>query len=236
MSNTGNLGLPLVQPSQAQKHVTVNESLVRLDGLTQLVLVSASTAVPPQSAVDGTSYSVPSGAVNDWAGHDGDIAVSSNGGWVFVTPQIGWQAWIADASYAARFNGETWLPGALAQSPNGAQSGFSVLEFDHTIDAGSTNSTTEMIPAHAMIFGVSGVVTEAVTGTLTSWSLGVAGSPTQFGSGLGRAADSYILGTLSSPSTVYSPTTLLLTGTGGDFASGTVRLALHYYSMTIPTI
>lgn len=235
MSNTGNLGLPLVQPSQAQKHVTVNESLARLDGLTQLVLVSISTANPPTSAVDGTSYGVPFGAINSWAGHGGEIAIFSNGGWVFVAPQTGWQAWIADTSIAARFNGTAWVSGALAQSPNGAESGFSVLEFDHTIGAGGTNTTVVMIPAHAMVFGVSGVVTDSIIGTLTSWSLGKSGSPMQFGSGLGKSANSYVLGTLSSPSTVYSPAALLLTANGGDFASGTVRLAIHYYSMTIPT-
>lgn len=236
MSNTGNLGLPLVQPSQAQKHVTVNESLARIDGLTQLVLVSNTTATPPVSAVDGTSYGVPAAGVNEWVGQDGSIAIYSNGGWVFVAPQIGWQAWIADTAIAARFNGTAWAHGALAQSANGAKSGFSVLEFDHIITAGATDATTEMIPAHAMVFGVSGVVTSEITGTLTDWSLGKAGSPTQFGSGLGVSTNSYILGTLSSPNTEYSLTPLVLTANGGDFAGGTVRLAIHYYSLTIPTV
>ena len=31
--NTARLGLPLLQPAQAQKHVTVNDALVRLDYL-----------------------------------------------------------------------------------------------------------------------------------------------------------------------------------------------------------
>ena len=31
--NTARLGLPLLQPAQAQKHVTVNDALVRLDGV-----------------------------------------------------------------------------------------------------------------------------------------------------------------------------------------------------------
>ena len=34
--NTARLGLPLLQPAQAQKHVTVNEALMRLDGLVNL--------------------------------------------------------------------------------------------------------------------------------------------------------------------------------------------------------
>ncbi|MEH6833846.1 MULTISPECIES: DUF2793 domain-containing protein [Falsihalocynthiibacter] len=236
MTNTGNLGLPLVQPSQAQKHITVNESLAKLDGLTQLILISISTGTPPLSASDGASYGVPIGGVNAWAGHDGEVAIFSNGGWVFSNPQTGWRAWIADQAYLALFDGSTWAQGAVAQSPNGAKSGFSVLEFDHVISAGSSNSTAVMIPSHAMLFGVSGVVVSDVTGTLTSWSLGKSGSLSQFGSGLGLASNSYVRGTLSSPYTEYSPTSLLLTADGGDFASGTVRLAIHYYSLTIPSI
>ncbi|AML52402.1 DUF2793 domain-containing protein [Falsihalocynthiibacter arcticus] len=146
MTNTGNLGLPLVQPSQAQKHITVNESLAKLDGLTQLILISISTGTPPLSASDGASYGVPIGGVNAWAGHDGEVAIYSNGGWVFSIPQTGWRAWIADHAYSALFDGSNWTQGALAQSPNGAKSGFSILEFDHVISAGSSNSTVVVIP------------------------------------------------------------------------------------------
>mgnify|MGYP001796473623 CR=1 FL=1 len=46
MSETLNMGLPLVQPSQAQKHVTVNEALVRLDALGQMVLASRALPSP----------------------------------------------------------------------------------------------------------------------------------------------------------------------------------------------
>lgn len=71
MSETAQLGLPLVQPAQAQKHVTVNEAFARLDGLTQLVLSSTTVTVPPSGLADGVSYGVPTGAVNEWAGHGG---------------------------------------------------------------------------------------------------------------------------------------------------------------------
>ena len=44
---TSNLSLPFIMPAQAQKHVTVNEALVRLDGLAQLRLQSISVTTPP---------------------------------------------------------------------------------------------------------------------------------------------------------------------------------------------
>jgi hypothetical protein len=71
MTDTANLALPLVQPAQAQKHVTVNEALARIDGLAQLTLQSVSETVPPVSPAEGTAYGVPSGAVECLGGAGG---------------------------------------------------------------------------------------------------------------------------------------------------------------------
>jgi hypothetical protein len=46
MSSTTNLSLPYLASGQAQKHVTVNESLQRLDALVQLAVASDRTAQP----------------------------------------------------------------------------------------------------------------------------------------------------------------------------------------------
>ena len=72
MTETSHLGLPLLAPAQAQKHVTVNEALTRLDAMVQLRVISTSLATPPSSAIEGDCYGVPVGAVNDWAGRDGE--------------------------------------------------------------------------------------------------------------------------------------------------------------------
>lgn len=56
-----NLLFPYLAPGQAQKHVTVNDSLRRLDALVQLSVISASTAAEPGSPADGAVYIVPSG-------------------------------------------------------------------------------------------------------------------------------------------------------------------------------
>ena len=47
MADTTNLTLPLLAASQAQKHVTVNEALTRLDGAVQLRLRSRVLTDPP---------------------------------------------------------------------------------------------------------------------------------------------------------------------------------------------
>ena len=77
-------------------------------------------------------------------------------------------------------------------------------------------------------------VTEAITGTLTGWSLGTADAPDRFGSGLGLGAGSWARGILSTPMTYWQSEPLRLTATGGSFAGGSVRLALHWWELRLP--
>jgi len=236
MSETSQLGLPLVQPAQAQKHVTVNEALVRLDALTHLTLQSRTLSVPPTTALDGDTYVVPTGAVNDWSGKIGDIAIYSNGGWVFVTPQNGWRGFIADEEKPAVFDGSDWVASALSVTPNGAVAGFDSVEFDHVIGAGATSVTSVEIPQYAMVFAVTGRVKTAITGAVTDFDLGVASSTNRYGGGLGLAQGSWLVGITGQPVTYYADTPLQLTANGGDFAAGEVRLVLHYFLATPPGV
>ncbi|KMW56590.1 hypothetical protein AIOL_001544 [Candidatus Rhodobacter oscarellae] len=236
MAETLQLGLPLLQPAQAQKHVTVNEALTKLDGLTQLVLASATVVTPPLAAVDGEAYFVPVGAVNAWAGQEGQVAVWSNGGWVFSTPSLGWRGYIADEGTAATFDGSGWVRAALAVSPNGAASTFQVVEFDHAFGAEAVSTPGTQIPQYAMVFAVTGRVKTAITGAVTSFDIGVSGAVNRYGGGIGLAQGSWFVGITGQPVTYYADTPLELTANGGDFAAGEVRLALHYYLPTVPSV
>jgi hypothetical protein len=234
MTDTNRLALPLLQPAQAQKHVTVNESLMRLDGLVNLVLASRAVTMPPAAVVDGLCYGVPAGAVNAWAGQDGKVAIGSNGGWVFAQPQFGWRAFVTDEGRSAIHDGVDWLAGALTLAASGAAMLAGVLETDHVIAPGASSVTAAIIPSHAMVIGVSGRVISEVTGTLATWQLGNSDSPDRFGSGIGLPQGSWVRGMLSQPMTFWAPTALLLTATGGDFSGGTVRLAVHYLEIALP--
>lgn len=234
MSETSQLSLPLLSPSQAQKTVTVNEAFSRLDGLVQLVLASRSATVPPGAAPEGTSYAVPGGAVNAWAGQDGNIATFANGGWVFVAPKRGWRGFIADESAFAVYDGTGWQAGEVAVSPSGAGTFLKIDEFTHAIAAGATSTTTQQIANGVMVLAVTARVLAPITGTLTSWELGTAGAEDRFGSGLGLAAGSYARGMLSQPLTYWGAASLVLTAAGGSFAGGTVRIAVHYIDLALP--
>ena len=236
MSTTANLGLPLLQAAQAQKHVTVNEGLVLLDGTSNLTLISAGETVPPALSNDGDCYGVAAGATGDWVGHETEIAIRSNGGWVFVVPQKGWRAWVQDQQIPAMFDGSVWIAGAVAVSQNSAATVHEIIEIDHSISAGPNSIVTTAIPAHSMVIGVTGRITGAFTGALSDWKLGVAAADNRYGSGLGLVLGSWVRGLTSTPQTYYSDTDLVLSGTGGDFAGGQVRLAIHLLRLNIPLV
>lgn len=235
MTETAKLSLPLVAPSQAQKHVTVNESLGRLDAAVQLSVLSRAVATPPVAALDGDTYLVAPGSVNEWAGQDGRIAVRQNGGWIFLQPTAGWRAFVSDESLRLLHDGTAWADGAVAVTPGGAALGFRAHEFDHVLTAGATSLTSPEIPAFAVVFGVTGRVLSDVTGSLTSWRIGVSGADDRYGTGIGTLGGSFLRGLTGTPLTYYAPTELLLTAEGGTFdGGGIVRFAVHYTTVGLP--
>ncbi|MDO9525575.1 MAG: DUF2793 domain-containing protein [Gemmobacter sp.] len=98
MTETTRLDLPLLVPSQAQKHVTVNETVQRLDGLVQAVVQDAGQVTPPGAPVEGQVWIVATGAVNGWAGWDGDMAMAVEAGWLRLTAPVGTRVWDLGAS------------------------------------------------------------------------------------------------------------------------------------------
>ena len=119
-------------------------------------------------------------------------------------------------------------------SLNNAASIQEVLETDHVISAGSTSTVAAAIPAHSIVWGVTGRVLTGITGTLSNWRLGISAANNRYGSGLGLAQGAWVRGLTGSPQTYYSDTDLILTGDGGDFTSGEVRLAVHLLRLTLP--
>jgi len=99
MSQSSRLGFPYLAAAQAQKHVTVNESLLRLDALAQLSAKSATIAAEPASPTDGDIYILPAGKTGAaWgAMANGAIAYYRDGVWEELTPRPGWQCVAEDS-------------------------------------------------------------------------------------------------------------------------------------------
>ena len=233
-TETMRLQLPLLQPAQAQKHVTVNEALMRLDGLANAVLESVSVIVPPEVAIDGQCWGIPQGAGGAWAGQAGRIAVGANGGWVFTAPSRGMRAFVADQGVEAVFDGQGWFMGAATFGAMGSGLAFGMAEGEVTVGSGASFNTGIAIPSGAMVIGAVARVTQALTGGLTTWRLGTADSNNRFGQGLGKTAGSWTRGMLGAPMTYYTGATLLMTGEGGGFTGGKVKLAVHWLELRLP--
>ena len=86
------LGLPYLMPAQAQKHVTHNEALARLDLLVQLVVQAFEATEPPSLPLDGQIWALGPAPAGDWAGQAGQLAARVDGVWQFIAPQEGWRA------------------------------------------------------------------------------------------------------------------------------------------------
>ena len=107
-TNSARLGLPFIQPAQAQKHVTHNEAIQGLDAIVQLVLVRRDATVAPADPAHGAVYALGIGAQGVWAGRDGQLGAWHNGGWQFYTPLEGWRAWDLDTQRGYVLRAGVW--------------------------------------------------------------------------------------------------------------------------------
>ncbi|MBS0528891.1 MAG: DUF2793 domain-containing protein [Proteobacteria bacterium] len=118
MTDTPNLGMPYIDGSQAQKHVTHNEALRILDAAIQIGVRDLTRTAPPSSPVEGERHVVASGGTGAWAAQDKAIATWQDGAWAFLVPKTGWCVWSVADDIMFVFDGTVWrdfrsLPEAL---------------------------------------------------------------------------------------------------------------------------
>ena len=107
--NTSNLNIPLIQTSQAQKEVTVNEALSRIDAILNSGAIDQNLTTPPGDPNEGDLYIVATGATGEWAGHDREIAYFHQI-WRFIVPKEGMSLWVNDEDVIYSYNGFDWTP------------------------------------------------------------------------------------------------------------------------------
>ncbi|UJW74502.1 DUF2793 domain-containing protein [Rhizobium sp. SL42] len=114
---TSNLDLPFILPAQAQKHVTHNEALQRLDALVQLVIQSEASEPPPAPSEGDVHWLLaPAGGV--WSGREGHLALYQDAAWLFIAPRLGWRGYIASEQRPAVFDGAEWIALPLPSTAN----------------------------------------------------------------------------------------------------------------------
>ncbi|MEO0496414.1 MAG: DUF2793 domain-containing protein [Pseudomonadota bacterium] len=123
MEETPNLNLPYIAAAQAQKHITHNEAIRRLDAVVQMSVGATQSAPPPMPIADGQRYIVDIAATGDWAGQDTKVAAWQDGEWAFITPHAGWLAYDISTGAYLSFDGSTWA--AMASGSGGGNGGGS---------------------------------------------------------------------------------------------------------------
>ena len=178
MSNTSNLQLPYLAVGQAQKHVTLNQSLRRLDAIIQLSVVSATTAAEPASPVDGAVYIVPAGksgthcaSFANWS-----LGYCRDGAWEQITPREGWLAFVGDADQLMHYNGSAWA--LFAPGKRIAVSAADRLMGRSTAGAGAAEEITCTVAGRALIddADVAAQRTTLGLGTVATQNTGTSGA------------------------------------------------------------
>lgn len=109
----------------------------------------------------------------------------------------------------------------------------------HTLSAAATSSSSISIPTNAIILGVSGIVTTAVTGPAASFTIGDGTDADRFGTGIAIAANTTfgmsdwtaggLNGTAHAAKVVLNAAwNIVFTGTGANFTGGVIDLAVIY--------
>ena len=244
MSETPRFNFPLIAAAQAQKHVTHNEALARIDKLIHISLRSRTT-MATASVSEGDAYLVPESASGLWSGAEGQIAFFNDGIWSFVAPKIGMTAFIEDEAVFLVCDGTGWRsPSAgssagptaetvLAEGTMGAKSLHRVIEAELTGLSGATVSAPGLIPNRAIVFCVSTRTSSAISGA-SAYDCGVPGEQSKFGGYLGISQGASNLGVIG-PTAFYSPTDVVLTAQTGAFTGGAVKVAVHCFVPEAPS-
>ncbi len=101
--------LPLLMPSQAQKHITHNEAVMHLDTLVNLALAAPVTAAPPASPAEGDCHHVGPAAAGVWETLRGRTVAFLAGGWQALSIPTGATAFVVSAATSHVFDGVDWV-------------------------------------------------------------------------------------------------------------------------------
>lgn len=228
---TPNLGLPTLAQGQAQKEITHNEALLRLDTLVQSSVNSRALATPPASPANGERWIVPSGATGAWAGHTDKIAFWREGTWGYLSPVVGWRVHVEDERLTIVWTDGAWHD-RIVGTANGGAIRLVALEQELTLTGAFVDATTAVIADRMIVLAVASRTTQAVTGA-TSYGVGVAGNTSQFGGSLSIALGSNNIGVIG-PTAFYTTTPIRVTAAGGNFTGGKVRVVLYALAFAAP--
>lgn len=107
MATTNNFGVTLLESSQAQKEITINEAFGKFDALLRGAVLDKDLATPPGSPSAGDAYIVAASPTGAWSGKAKFIAYF-DGVWRFIVPKEGMQVRVIDEASTYVYASGAW--------------------------------------------------------------------------------------------------------------------------------
>ena len=148
MATTNHLGITLVDQSQSQKEVTVNQAFTRVDAMLNTGAKSRVTNTPPGSPASGDLYIVGSSPTGAWATHALSLAYFDQT-WKFIAPGTGMTLYVNDESKIYSYSGSAWVA-----APSGTVTSASVVSANGFAGSIGTPTSTPAITISTSITGM----------------------------------------------------------------------------------
>ena len=212
MATTNNLGITLVDQSQAQKEVTINQAFSVLDAVVGKSVVDRSLSAPPALPATSALYIVAASPTGAWAGKATYLAYFDQI-WRFIAPQSGMRVWVQNESLDYRFNGTAWV----AASSGGAWGSIT----------GTLASQTDLQTA---LNGKAAIAGQAFTGAISATNLSGTNTGDQTitltGDVTGSGTGSFVT-TVSNAAVTGKALTGFVSGAGTIAATDTILQAIQ---------
>lgn len=167
MTITAHMGMTLLESAQAQKEITVNEALARIDAVLNGGAIDKDLATPPGSPVSGDVYIVAASPTGAWSGKAMQVAYFDQV-WRFIVPNEGLMLWVNDENTHYVYDGSAW--GVFS----GGGGGMSAATYDPASIAQQVVGTTatqtltnKTVQAPVITTSLSGIVPLVAEGRLT---------------------------------------------------------------------
>ena len=149
MATTSHLEITLLEQSQAQKEITINEAFARIDAVLNSGVIDRDLATPPGSPASGDVYIVAGSPTGAWSGQAGKIAYYDQL-WRFVTPREGMMLWVNDEDLRVAYNGSNWQ---VVDSGSTSSTDFAtVVEGRLTLTSGLAVTVSDVTAATTLYF------------------------------------------------------------------------------------
>jgi len=117
---TPRFNLPLLAVSHAQKEVTHNEALIRIDALLHAVIENRLSTPPALAACDsGKCWLVEEGASGSWSGRSGQLAVWTGDDWRYIPATDGMRLRLQPQNSDIVRSGDAWIDTPTIADPMG---------------------------------------------------------------------------------------------------------------------